>query len=563
MALHSKVAAPGPGYGALTPNYLGARVPLVHSKLNIPAWRHLLADRDPLLLDLLQFGFPLGLQEDHVLQSSSRNHASAYADFRHVDKFLGKELEEGGLTGPFEAAPSPGTVVAPLMTAPKRPDSRRVVYDASFGTCSININTPKDSYLGSVPEYDFPSIDHWEELVVAAGPAALMWKRDLSRYYLQLPRDPTDYLRCSFIWRQQLYFFTGLMFGLRHAGLAAQQVTSAITARHREAGLTMGTCVPFTSVNYSDDLGGVEAGGGTRAWEAFYFMAGLLAELGLAEAPSKACAPSTDMVYLGVRFDTVRQEKSVPPDRLEEVTTLLESWRTKTKATKAQLQSLVGKLMWVAKVVRHSRPFVCRLLAELRRLHAAPQSAKVTLDSEVMKDITWWLTFLPNFNGVEFLLPPAPGAEYLSCWGDACPSGGGAHTAGEYWSRPFPALLRGLPIHLLEFWVLLASLHTWGEGWSGKRLLLYCDNDAVCDVLTYGRPKDPAMAELYREFAYRVCLYKLEPVVKKISSEDNKIADFLSRNHDVEKIRVFLEASDAHLRRVEASRHSFAHSAAW
>ena len=44
-------------------------------------------------------------------------------------------------------------------------------------------------------------------------------------------------MKCSFAWRGQLYFFTGLMFGLRHASLAAQQVTSAVTKAHREAGL--------------------------------------------------------------------------------------------------------------------------------------------------------------------------------------------------------------------------------------------------------------------------------------------------------------------------------------
>ena len=56
--LHHRVAAPGPDYGASTPNYLGARIPLAHNKLNIPAWRRLLAGSVPLLLDLLQYGFP-------------------------------------------------------------------------------------------------------------------------------------------------------------------------------------------------------------------------------------------------------------------------------------------------------------------------------------------------------------------------------------------------------------------------------------------------------------------------------------------------------------------------
>ena len=105
----------------------------------------LLAGSEPLLLDLLQYGFPRGLQQDH---------SSSYTSFQHTDRFVRKELEEGGVTGPFQAAPSPAT-----------------------------------------PDYDFHSVDQFEELVVTARPAPLLWKRDLA----------------SFVWRGQLYFFTGLM----------------------------------------------------------------------------------------------------------------------------------------------------------------------------------------------------------------------------------------------------------------------------------------------------------------------------------------------------------------
>ncbi len=52
-----------------------------------------------------------------------------------------KELEEGGATGPFQAAHSPAT-----------------------------------------PDYDFHSVDQFEELVVTAGPAPLLWKRDLASF---------------------------------------------------------------------------------------------------------------------------------------------------------------------------------------------------------------------------------------------------------------------------------------------------------------------------------------------------------------------------------------------
>ena len=67
----------------------------------------------------------------------------------------------------------------------------------------------------------------------------------------------------------------------------------------------------------------------------------------------------------------------------------------------------------------------------------------------------------------------------------------------------------------------------------GKRVQLYCDNDAVCDVVTYNKPKDPKMQSLLREFLYFVCRFNFCPVVSKIGTKENSVADFLSRRYDL------------------------------
>ena len=56
-------------------------------------------------------------------------------------------------------------------------------------------------------EYNYPKLDSLEAMILSIGPGALMWKRDLERYFLQLPLDPVDYLRSGFIWRQNFFFF--------------------------------------------------------------------------------------------------------------------------------------------------------------------------------------------------------------------------------------------------------------------------------------------------------------------------------------------------------------------
>ena len=145
-----------------------------------------------------------------------------------------------------------------------------------------------------------------------------MWKRDLSSFFLQITMDPTDYPKICFVWRQQLYFFTGLMFGLRHSGFNAQKVTYAVTWIHHQLGLESIHESPYKSINYSDDIGGVETTE-ERALESSLALSNLLVELGLKESVEKYFPPSTCMPYLGVQFNSVKQTMSVPPEKLAEV----------------------------------------------------------------------------------------------------------------------------------------------------------------------------------------------------------------------------------------------------
>ena len=118
------------------------------------------------MLQFLEFGFPLGLVEDYVLCSNLKNHSSSYEFFSHVDKFIAKELEFGGITGPFLTSPYSPIMISPLMTAPKKPASRRAVFDASFGDFSLNLNTPEKIYVGEYFNCMYPKLYDFSSLIV-------------------------------------------------------------------------------------------------------------------------------------------------------------------------------------------------------------------------------------------------------------------------------------------------------------------------------------------------------------------------------------------------------------
>ena len=581
VALHNLVAGPGNDgrgfwYPSNTPNYKGARIPLAHTGLHISNWRkHLIGYGDcSELLQFMEFGFPLGLVDSPVLVPCDRNHGSAYQFYPHIDKFISGEITRSGLTGPFVSPPWPNLMLSPLMTAPKKPDSRRPVFDATFGDKSLNNATPCDHYLGTPTVYTYPKIDDFKRIVLSCGSGCFMWKRDLHRFYLQIPMDPVEYRKVGCVWRGLFFVFVALMFGLRHSGLQGQRITDALSWIHRRLGLDTKEESLFNCINYCDDLGGAES---TRpkADDSFSKLGLLLTELGLAESVDKARAPSTVMTYLGVNFNSVTMTMSVPPEKMAEVKADIERWYQKTTATKKSLQSLLGKLFWVSRVVQHSRTFMGRLLAQLREMSSKSDTIRVKLTPDCMKDLLWWKCFLKEYNGVTMIendeavklsLPQLLDNPFAICVGDATLTAGGAWHGQNYWSRPLPVNLQDhkIPVHVKEFLVVIVSTKIWGNNWSGKVVQIFCDNDPVCDVVDGERPSDPKMLSLLREFKYWVCKFRFYPIMRKISSEDNVIADHISRRHDDDAAQVLFAAHGlGHMDLVQAPDRLFDLTATW
>ena len=144
---------------------------------------------------------------------------ASYLFYSWLDKFCISEVKNCGLTGPFFSIPFQSYHLSPMMTADKKPNKRRPVFDASFGM-SINKNTSKEYYLDDRVQYDYPTLDDFQQMILEVGRGGRMWKRDLSRFFLQIPLCPSDYQKTGFIWRTNFFFFVSCMFGLCHSGLA-------------------------------------------------------------------------------------------------------------------------------------------------------------------------------------------------------------------------------------------------------------------------------------------------------------------------------------------------------
>ena len=163
----------------------------------------------------------------------------------------------------------------------------------------------------------------------------------------------------------------------------------------------------------------------------------------MSPSPIKAC--------LGVELNTIALTLSVIPDRLSELDDLLHAWLHKRTTTKKALQSLVGKLIFVSKFVRHSRIFIPRILRLLRSVQF--NHHHINSNAQFRKDSYWWCRFLREYNGVSMINTAnwsSPGEVFST---DACLRGCGGTSARQYFHAEFPEfiLAQGLNIIVWSF----------------------------------------------------------------------------------------------------------------
>ena len=110
---------------------------------------------------------------------------------------------------------------------------------------------------------------------------SLLWKKDMRRFFRQLPLCPRDYSLIGYRWLNMLFFDTSVPMGLRSAAYMAQISTDMVVHIHNSIG--------FWSLNYLDDLGSCEAK--NMAWSSYFAMEKILKNIGIKEAIDKSVPP--------------------------------------------------------------------------------------------------------------------------------------------------------------------------------------------------------------------------------------------------------------------------------
>ena len=236
------------------PNRFGCRIPL-HTKWNLQLFDALLMDyEDREVIEWLRYGFTIS-RHDEISDPmpAECNHKGATMFPEAIREYINTEIQLGAMIGPFRIPPFIGRMgISPLSTRPKKDSAkRRIIMDLSFPFgWSVNDGIDKNTYYGQEIMLKYPTIDNLAKRISQLGSGCLVWKKDLLRYFHQVPACPRDYPLIGFRWDGLLYFDKYMPMGLRSAAYICQRVTTAIKFAHGQMG--------YWSINYLDDFGSAE-----------------------------------------------------------------------------------------------------------------------------------------------------------------------------------------------------------------------------------------------------------------------------------------------------------------
>ena len=531
-------------------NFAEARVP-VPSALHIEQWRIWLANYpDGKLVDYLAFGWPVNFDRRSHLVATNHNHPSADQFPADVEYYIATEQRHGALAGPFGSPPVEWLHTSPLMTRPKKDAKfRRVIVDLSWPSgAAVNEGIDSHFYIDGPANIVLPTADYMADRLLQLGPGAYIYKTDLARGYRQLRVDPIDWPLLGFCHKGQYFVDICPPFGLRSSAMCMQRTSEAISYIHAQQG--------YHSKPYLDDFGGAEASLDV-ANRALDTLQRIMVALGVVEAKQKIHRPAQAMIWLGIYYDTVEVSMTIPAAKLEEIMVELGDWKGRTRATRGQMQRLVGLLQFVASVAPPVRIFSNRILQCLRDM---PHRGSDGLSLGFKKDLKFFQDLLPSITGVRIIdKTELPYQEEVEL--DACLTGCGATIGAQFYAEAFPdeVLAAEHIISHLELLNIVVALKVWGREWRGRRVKIYCDNSNACLAMQTGRSRDEFIQHCIREIFLLMARYDAELVAEHRPGEQLTRADALSRMHASEAHHRWVQA-DAALRaaeRVRVPSHTF------
>lgn len=348
---------------------------------------------------------------------------------------------------------------------------------------------------------------------------------DLKDAYLLVPinKNSRKYLR--FIFKNEIYQFTCLPFGLSLSPFIFTKIMKPVVNMLREKG--------FLVVIYLDDILFIAKDYNTCR-ENILWSKNTLEKLGFIINVRKSdMEPAQKCKFLGLVVNSIDYTIELTDHKKEQIKSLLTEFRAGTTYKIRQIATLLGVLNAACPAVAYGLCHCKKLEREkyvALLLNDGNYDGYMTLSVNVEEDLAWWRKNSQTGNN-----PIRTGQYQLEIASDASLSGWGAFCNGEtaqgWWNNEQKKLF----INYLELLAAFYALKSFASNLNNCEILLRIDNTtAIAYVNKTGSIQFPRLSNLARQIWDWCEVRKIWIFATYISSKDNFHADAASRSTNID-----------------------------
>ena len=492
------------------------------------------------LIKYIDEGVPL-LYEGPLLDQTFPNWDSCLELKQDVEKSMLFDISKSWKVGPFPTQPFSHFVSSPMgafakpSTTAEHNKKIRVIHDLSWPLGgSVNSHIPEQ--LCSV---QYVTINSAVDIVKKKGVGCLMAKLDLEHAYKQIGVRPSDWHLLGTTWvndsgQTDYYFDTVLPFGGRSSASLFNSFADGIEFIMKRNGAS-------SVIHYLDDLFTAGEPDTTACQRNMTVMLDTCDALGVAVNPRKIVGPATVLEFLGIIIDSNLMELRISPERLKSIKAELLWWMGRKTGTKRALLSLIGKLVFISRVIQPGRTFLRRLITLSMRIKQL--NHKVKLNNMARADVQWWLACVDKWNGRSVFLDDLwTTSADIGLYTDASGCGIGGVFRDLWFAQHLTPAQQQRSIAWKELYAVVVACRRWGAHFKGQRILLHCDNQSVVAIVNSGTSKCELIMTLVRLLFDVAVSNNFDLKLIHVPGVENVAADMLSRGRVKDYLALFTNA---------------------